>query len=53
MTPNPDELRELLGVEQHEADFYAKYLAQLQSVMNELETISRRRDGTDKKDPDQ
>jgi hypothetical protein len=53
MTPTTQELQQLLGVEQHEAEFYRQHLQHLDDVLNALETISRRRDGTDTKDPDQ
>jgi hypothetical protein len=46
MTPTPKELEQTLGVEPHEAEFYAAYLQALENVATEILNPT-------KKDPDQ
>lgn len=36
MTPTPEQLAQTLGVEPHEAEFYAKYLQLLETVADDL-----------------
>jgi hypothetical protein len=36
MTPTPKELQQTLGVEPHEAEFYANYLEALEIIADEL-----------------
>jgi hypothetical protein len=45
MTPTPEQLAQTLGVEPHEAEFYAKYLEVLETVADEL--LNPRRNETE------